>query len=171
MSAQTALDEDAPMILDATCSDKKIWPRYASIRMDIRRDVNPDIVASACYLPFKDGIFQEIYCDPPHLIRNSELKPSSIYAKHSMNRFALWRTKNHWLKFATSTNKEFARVLKTSGKLEYKISCAPHDTIQKRQMALYANFEITAEAKRNSASHWTDAITYFLTLKPKPCHK
>ena len=35
--------------------------------MDVSMDAKPDVVASACYLPFRDAIFTLLYCDPPHI--------------------------------------------------------------------------------------------------------
>lgn len=74
MSAQTTLTKDAPMILDATCSFYRNWPLHATLRMDNRAIVGPDIVADAQFLPFRDGVFDQIYCDPPHMVRKD---PSS----------------------------------------------------------------------------------------------
>lgn len=36
------------------------------IRVDINQDVNPDILADAHHLPFKDDVFDLIICDPPY---------------------------------------------------------------------------------------------------------
>ena len=64
---------DSGLILDSTCSDaSRSWPRYADLRIDIRKEVRPDIVASAAYHPFKDELFGQVYCDPPHIIRGED---------------------------------------------------------------------------------------------------
>lgn len=44
--SQELLTEDAPLILDTTCSFLKLWPRFATIRMDVRAICSPDMVAS-----------------------------------------------------------------------------------------------------------------------------
>ena len=60
--SQATLTENAPITLDATSSRhvKTSWPRYASLRMDIRKEVKPDIVADARFLPFRDGVFAAV---------------------------------------------------------------------------------------------------------------
>ena len=52
------------------------WPRYASIRMDVRKNVGADIVADARFCPFRDGVFDKVYCDPPHYFKRDN--PISI---------------------------------------------------------------------------------------------
>src|SRR2546428_12542805 len=113
--SQTFLTENPPMILDSTCSDKKIWPRFASLRMDIKREVNPDIIADASWLPFRNRIFDAIYCDPPHMIKPDGEKGFWGKRGDDMKRFGWWKTKSHWFKFLYLTNTEFLRCLKSSG--------------------------------------------------------
>ena len=137
MSGQTTLTEDAPIILDATCSFSRIWPRYATLRMDIRRIVKPDIVASATHLPFRDGTFDQIYCDPPHIIyqfdptndskKVSTFRPRYVRFKEHVRfdmaiRFGFWKTKAEWDNFVDKSGPEFARALKPDGRLFYKIT-------------------------------------------------
>lgn len=174
LSSQTTLTEDAPLILDSTCSDKKIWPRFASIRMDIRRDVKPDIVASACYLPFRDGIFQEIYCDPPHIIgiQDREIKPHYKAAMKRklklLNQYVGWKSVREWLLFVSKTNVEFKRVL-NGGVLKYKICDGnPKTMVQLRDLNRMDNFNIRIDKKYKVDDPYHDNITYFLTMKPKP---
>ena len=163
------------MILDSTCSDKKIWPRFASIRMDIRRDVNPDIVASACYLPFRDGIFQEIYCDPPHYISKEGFgfthRPFKglEHLKKDFERFGYWKTKEEFLSFLSQVNREFVRTLKRNSLLNFKIACGVDKrTLRIQDMSVLTNFEITKSKSRPAKTFFSKATTYFLTMKPIP---
>ena len=167
MSAQTTLTEDAPLVLDATCSFAKIWPRFASIRMDIRRDVKPDIVASACYLPFRDGVFHKIYCDPPHIIDVRITSKSSPLGAKMKARFGFWSHPREWRKFIVLTNDEFVRCLKPESILEYKIVDGKWWGMTKlKDLKALTNFQILSDKARPSAGSKNNT-THFLTLKPK----
>ena len=171
MSAQTTLTEDAPLILDATCSLAKIWPRYASIRMDIRKEVNPDIVASACYLPFRDGIFNKIFCDPPHIIDVRITSKSSPLGSKMKARFGYWSHPREWKKFIQLTNQEFKRCMKLEASLEYKVVDGKWYGMTKlRDLQSMNNFIILSDKARPSAGSKNNT-THFLSLKPKPCQK
>ena len=181
------MTEDAPLILDATCSDKKIWPRNATVRMDVRREVNPDVVADARFLPFRDGAFEVIYCDPPHLIdedgwENDVPKFSRWFVSvnrhregfyhqhilHSYRRYGLWHSREEWLDFLAKTNIEFARILKLNGVLEYKIgeTKAKGRSVKVSELeAAYVDFEMTRRKVTESNVH---NPTFWLTMKPKP---
>lgn len=187
LTLQDTLTPDAPVILDATCSDKKIWPREATIRMDVRREVKPDIVADARYLPFRPGVFHRVNCDPPHLIdkdRWEQDKPkysrwfvsvnrhregfSHQHILHSYRRYGLWHSREEWLAFLEATNNEFARVLKQTGVLEYKIgeTKAKGRSVKVDELIVaYTNFEETRRKITQSNVH---NPTYWLTMKPKP---
>jgi hypothetical protein len=177
--SQTALDDDPPLVLDATCSDKKIWPRFASIRMDIRRDVNPDIVASACYLPFRTGVFQAIYCDPPHIIDSRGWRPERIerlkkIQKERHNnfidfvRFGIWRSKSEWFKFLSMTDKEFCRCLKASGQTIFKITNGRYNGMTKvSHFSIIQHFEII-DKKFGKPRSFGDDPPCYLTMKPIP---
>jgi hypothetical protein len=111
-------------VLDATCSISRRWPQEADVRVDINPSAKPDVVADARYLPFRDGAFSDVYCDPPHLVGfgekdrswNEDLDYVPGYA-----RFSKWKERANWIVFMTRTNAEFARVLRTEGLLHYKI--------------------------------------------------
>jgi len=64
------------MILDATAGTRIMWrienhnPYFhlkPDVFLDIRAEVKPDIVADWCYLPFREGTFDTIIFDPPHV--------------------------------------------------------------------------------------------------------
>lgn len=168
MSTQTYLTENPPIILDATCSTKKIWPRYASLRMDIKRDVHPDICASAAYLPFRDRVFQEIYCDPPHMIRHDLGKyPYTSFARN-MERFGAWKDRKEWECFLDRFNHEAARTLKQEGQLRFKLAYGADPRIAKRDdLNRLSAFEITKERITNAIAPFSNNKTSWLTMRPK----
>ena len=175
MSAQTTLTEDAPWVLDSTCSDKKIWPKFASLRMDTRVEVKPDIVASATHLPFRDGIFERIYCDPPHYIHKEGMGFTLRHFKgmekigDNYERFGHWDTLEQFLSFLKAVDAEFDRCLTNSGTLYFKIACSnekQHRMLRRSEFNL-SNFEVTHEKITESIAFFSNALTYWLTMKPK----
>ena len=182
----TLTEEEAPMILDATCSTKKIWPANATVRIDKSRNVRPDVQADARNLPFRPGIFDKIYCDPPHLIARKgwELEQPEVgayfasvnrhrrgmYHQHILNnyrRFGLWHSREDWLDFIEKTDGEFALALRTDGTLFYKLGETrdPKHSVKIGDMAAYSRFTETARRVTESRVH---NPTYWLTMKPSP---
>ena len=193
--SQTFLDENPPIVLDATCSTKKIWPRFASLRMDIKREVKPDICASAEFLPFREGVFSEIYCDPPHMIRSDTslekqanawklrhprlIRESSGYIRIrspdqvpravDLLRFGAWKSREEWLEFIQRSNSEFARTLSSRGLLHYKIASGKDKRMtQISDMEGYSAFKETRRKILKSRAPWSKNLTYFLTMRLKP---
>lgn len=173
---QSTLTKSAPIILDATCSFKRIWPKHATIRIDIRPEVKPDIVMDAKNLKFDDNYFDEIYCDPPHFIRNGPPSPrikqvrrlSGRRTPDTFTRYGWWNGKEEWFEFCEKTNKEFYRCLKKTGLLYYKISeaggCAKPSDLIKRM----TNFDLIEDKTNPSKSNLpSKGITHWLTFKPK----
>ena len=134
--SQQKLTMLAPLILDATASTKRIYPRYADVRVDIKAKVRPDVVADDCALPFRSGIFDKIFCDPPHIIGKTlqeEPTMSAWYASqnrkrfphqhflNSVGRFGTLPNRAKWLDTLKATNIEFERIIKPSGRLFYKL--------------------------------------------------
>lgn len=175
------------MILDATCSFGRIWPRHATIRIDIRPEVKPDIVMDARQTNFPNAYFDEIYCDPPHLIAGRELDLTKInnarrlsgrYKSSSMmERYGYWKFRDDWLDFVKDTNIEFARILKPNGILHYKITDgatkkgntggATHLT---ELVSLMDNFKVVNDAITNSGSKMKKSNptkVHWLTMKIK----
>lgn len=175
MTPQTALTESPPIILDATCSYGRRWPRFETIRIDIRPEVHPDFVMDAKHTNFPDYHFDEIYCDPPHIVRKSPLSGmEDIY-----QRYGWWKSRSEWIDFLRQTNIEFFRILKLDGVLHYKITDgatfkgetggATHLRELIREMT---NFEITKDRITESKNHVlkSKSKVHWLILKPKPCH-
>src|SRR2546426_10784868 len=122
--SQTFLTENPPMILDATCSYTRKWPRYATIRIDIRPETKPDIEMDNANLQFPDGYFDLIYYDPPHVIRRgSDLKWMEWFKRYRrlhesrtspgfFERYGSWESKEAFLQNIIGVNQEFYRCLK-----------------------------------------------------------
>ena len=135
--------------------------------MDIRAKVNPDIVASACYLPFRDGVFTKIYCDPPHIIDVRIKSKSSPLGAKMKARFGFWPHPREWKKFIEMTNSEFARCMKSAATLEYKVVDGKWWGMTKlRDLQAMNKFMVLSDKARVSAGSKNN-ITHFLTLKPK----
>lgn len=182
---QETLTQDAPMILDATASFGRIWPAFATLRMDVRRIVRPDIVASATALPFRDGVFDQIYCDPPHIIypfdptndskKVSTFRPRYVRFREHIRfdmaiRFGFWKSKEEWANFVAKSGPEFKRTLKESGTLFYKIT----DDGDRRQRVSHKHIAemrfitIKDRVTRSRSNLRRKNKVHWLTLKPKP---
>lgn len=171
ITVQETLTENAPILLDSTCSEAKMWPRFATLRMDIRREAAPDIIASAAALPFRDGIFSIIYCDPPFTIR--ERRRNLGHSDHGfilrMERFGLWKTRSNWENFLAAINQEFKRALAPRGHVEFKISDLKED-VHSKDLAIMSNFDRSIKkAWRSKAGCWrkSAAPTYIFEMTPK----
>ena len=180
MSNQATLTEDAPLTLDTTCADRKSkarFPRYATIGMDVSREVKPDIIASATHLPFKEGVFDKIYCDPPHRIRqDDEIQWRRMLGVTHYNRFSHWRKKTDWFEFLDRVNIEFFKVLKSDGEFHIKITDGVSGAVKITDLERLYNFGITKKIRKKSVGFFanlnkkkfgTQSYTLFLTMKPK----
>jgi hypothetical protein len=176
--SQETLTENAPLILDSTCSYMHIdfshgkrFPEFASIRMDKRRIVRPDIVADARFLPFREGVFDTIYCDPPHLFRKNPDISTLVRHNHStgrvtpssFERYSFWKSREEWYDFLERTDQEFARTLKPKGKLNYKISNGKSSGLTKlSDLDRMRHFEITRKIENSHSAIGNEV--YFLTM-------
>lgn len=171
---QSSLDGKGKMILDSTCSYKRKWPKHATVRIDVRSKVRPDIVMSATDLKFPDNHFDEIYCDPPHLYRDSE--PIDMQYKRRLSgrtspgmfdRYGFWKKEEDWFEFIDKTNKEFARCLKPNGKLFYKITEAGGCTKPKDLIEKMTNFVLVNDVFDKVQSNMGRGLTHYLEFKLK----
>ena len=183
MSSQTYLTENPPMILDATCSFGRVWPAFATLRIDRRKVVRPDIVADDCYLPFKDGIFSAIYCDPPHLIRTdgwlANAPPGVSFrawkderaniSGEDVSLYGKWGTREEWESYLRATDKEFDRTLSQNGELHYKLTHGADRRITKRKdIGLMESIKVVSERITKSKSNFPGKNSvHWLTMKPK----
>jgi hypothetical protein len=165
-------------VLDSTCSTavKGRYPEKADWRMDVRREVMPDLVASACFLPFRDGAFGTIYCDPPHRIRKDgdaylqhhpeKRERFDFFWRHSL-RFGSWKTVADWHGFLSQVDAEFERCLARGGTLEFKVTDGAAKSVTKlSDLRLLTRFVEVGRRSQPSRSINSKNTTYFLTLKP-----
>jgi hypothetical protein len=179
MSSQTTLDANAPRILDATCSYKHRnriprWPAHATIRIDIRPEVRPDIVMDARKLDFPDYYFDKIYCDPPHLFRRSDNGLMQLRAMRRLHpdmgplstyeRFSYWHTRQEWLDFVSKSMPEFLRCLMPNGKLHYKLTESKDMNVSD---LLGLGFSIKLDRVTLSKGISRKMRVHWLTMKPK----
>jgi hypothetical protein len=157
------------MILDATCSYAKVWPKTATVRIDIRPEVRPDIVMDNTKLLFPDAYFDRIYYDPPHIFRHSTIKKNAALYE-LFQRFGIWNSRQEFLDNLAGVNKEFYRCLKPSGELYCKFGvgkksmCIPIDKI----LSMLTNFTIISHHTTVSKSHLkAKNPVHWLTMKPK----
>src|SRR5208282_2413275 len=114
--------EGRRMILDATCSLRRLWPEFADVRMDINPAAKPDVVASCLDIPFGSGTFKMVYCDPPHLVGAGKVWRAQIMGKGNLGeRFSAFDSMAAWREFAVKATAEFHRVLKPRGLLLWKL--------------------------------------------------
>lgn len=152
------------MILDATCSFAHVWPAYATLRMDIRREVGPDLVADARFLPFRDGVFDEIFLDPPHIFGRC------IYIHDKMDRYGSFKNGRAWKEFAKSATAEAARVLAPGGSVHYKITETEDSRLKVKHIPT-DSLQISRHRITKSKSNRTDKFNvHWLTMKPTPAH-
>ena len=149
--------------LDSTCSEKRLYPKFASVRIDIRKEAKPDIVASACFLPFKDRIFHDIYCDPPHRIGRAGQGfgfQRSSKAKNGYARYGSWLNKRKYFEFLEGINDEFSRCLMREGILHFKTTegSKSHGTmIEKTHLTRLSNFQTVSEEITESNGYFARA--------------
>lgn len=160
--------------LDATCSTKRLWPPHADVRMDRDPSVHPDVVADATNTPFKDGQFDVIYCDPPHLVGLNRFTQA---AAKGYRRFGAWRFMSDYYTFLDGINREFYRILRPYGWLIYKTTDGSRSrwtTIRVADLsARLTNFVVLWDApveshgyfaRMHKKAHGTVTLTHYVTL-------
>lgn len=156
------------MILDSTASKGRKWPQEADIRLDVNPEAKPDIVASACFLPFRAEVFEEIYCDPPHI----GYPGKTTWAKNGImaRRFGFWKTWKEWHFFLERTNEEFLRCLTPQGLLKYKIlDGAPtgNGTTKLKDLGRLTNFFLIVDTPEISKGINRRSMIHYLTFRKR----
>lgn len=116
------------LILDATCAGRHLWydkARADTIYVDRRIcpagtipvrpnwEVKPDVCADFTALPFRDGAFDLVVWDPPHIIRDGG---SAGYMRTKYGELR----KDDWQDTLRRGFDECWRVLKSPGTLHFK---------------------------------------------------
>ena len=175
--SQTTLTEGSPLILDASCGYGRFWPRFATIRIDIRAEVRPDILMDSRNLKFPNAYFDEIYYDPPHLFRKSDnlerLRQVRRFTRRfgplcTFDRYEYWHTRREWPSSLHQSMKEFHRCLKPNGRLRVKLTEGKYMLVDDLDNQ---GFEIEKHRTTTSRAITRTAMVHWLILKPKPCQK
>lgn len=178
---QTTLTNTPPMILDSTCSFGRNWPRHATIRMDYRPEVKPDVVGDIRKTNFEDNTFDKIYCDPPHMIRKDPWVIGSHEQKMKMmrrrmigrtspdqfTRYSFFKTRDEWIDFLEKINNEMFRILKPGGLAIFKLTFSAKDSryIKRKDMNLMTNFKLIDEKKVKSKIKGSKNFVHYITLR------
>ena len=157
--------------LDACCGYKRMWKGKDIsniVFVDIKKEVKPTLVADAKHLPFRDGIFNKIYCDPPHMLQH-HAGPNSKIHKKFYEVFGWFNNRGEWISFIGRTNIEFKRVLKANGVLWYKLIDGKDFRIVHLADLNYMDNFVIIEKKivRKANEKWRKNVTYEVILKVK----
>lgn len=175
---QKTLTNNSPKILDATCSFFRVWPKHATIRMDIRPEVKPDVVGDIQKTNFPHNYFDEIYLDPPHMIRKDPMhlphdkmqikrRLSGRRTPHMFDRYGTFKSRKEWLDFVDKTNNELFRILKPDGKVHYKATFGKDVRLIKRtDLDLMTNFKIIKEKITKSKKPGSKNMVHWITFIP-----
>lgn len=167
------------MILDATCSFARNWPKHATIRMDIRPIVKPDVVGDIKKTNFPDNYFDKIYMDPPHMIRKDDMimphdimtirrRLSGRRSPGDITRYGVFRNRKEWLDFIDKTNIELLRIIKPDGKIFGKYTFGNDKRYIKREdLEGYTNFTIIEEKRTKSKKPGSKNFVHWITFIPK----
>lgn len=129
------------MILDVCCGAEKMYQGYGKdqrITMDIRFGdftysndadvskrsviVSPDIIANMRAMPMRDGVFDMVVCDPPHM----KCGLTGFMCKQ----YGSWN-QSDTIETMAFANNEFARVLRDGGVLVLKVLREQMDRYEK----------------------------------------
>jgi len=109
------------MNLDCTCSKRSMWVDRENpdfIYMDVNPKVHPQIVGDLRRSPFRSGVFNTVWFDPPHLLRAGRIATMPKFRGHTWYGIDV-DGKYLWSLFIEGS-KEFKRILKPGGLLFLK---------------------------------------------------
>ena len=182
--SQTFLDENPPMILNATCSFRHVrtpsWPAHATLRMDIRREVDPDIQADIRFMPFRDHLFSKVFVDLPHMIRKDPfIRPHDRTFRrrlrgrtspNSFERYGHFSSYEEMLDTLQKADSEIKRVLRLEDGLTiWKWTYGSDRRLTRREdLDLLKSFNIIDEKIMPSRTPGSTNKVSYLTMRPKP---
>ena len=138
--------------LDATASLRKYWRNRSArgyVFIDIRANVKPDIRCSNEALPFRGGLFHQVFYDPPSVARGRGQFTGSSMAF----RYGWWPRKRDFDRNITAVNAELAWILDADGQLLIHWTECRSNPIRFHQLTqLLSNFELAALDARASKS-------------------
>jgi hypothetical protein len=150
--------------LDATASLRKYWRKRSArgyVFIDIRTNVKPDIRCSNEALPFRSGVFEQVFYDPPSVARGRGQFTGSSMAF----RYGWWPRKRDFDRNLTAVNAEFARVLSGDGAVLFKWTEGPGAIRPIAHcLAKLDNFRPVHVEKRPSKSGNKRTTVYFITM-------
>lgn len=120
-------------ILDMTAGNRGIWYNKnhpLAVYIDKRESVKPDICGDSTSTDFKNGVFDLVVFDPPHMNCGKNSNMSKVYGYH---------TTTEILDFIAGSGKEAHRVTKENALMALKWN--DHDIKLKRVFDLLPNWE------------------------------
>lgn len=161
------------LILDATASVRSMWYQKENpftVFMDMRAGtfsgktehmkrraykymVYPDIIAKWQHLPFKDGVFDMVVFDPPHILIEKGKKPPGISNKYGVF------YKHSWRQEIIKSGEELFRVLKPDGFFVLKWNEEDIEASEVIKLFSYKPLFGTRTGQKNN-THWITFIKY-----------
>lgn len=149
--------------LDVCASTRVMWKGRDTSNatfMDILPSVSPDVVGSFTSLPFRSNVFDSVWCDPPHLIRNDVKHWNSIYT-----RFGNYKNRREFEKTWLRMNTEFARVLVSNGVLVLKMIYGKDHRVPKRDdVEMFYSFDEVDRVEYPSRVGWSSNTTAWIRM-------
>ena len=117
--------------------------------MDIREEVSPAVVADSKALPFREGVFDVVVWDPPHVVNGPESRMAEYYGAQRAEDIR---------KMIKGTAVELYRVTTPDAVLALKWN--DHDVKLERILKLMEGFEplfghrVASRMKHRSSTYW-----------------
>lgn len=161
------------VILDPFAGNKRWWKGLNNKVVFVDKyTTNVDVVADAASLPFNNETFDQIWADPPHLIRKSPFKPSSRFYRCSnltepqpLGYFGVYPSRDVLRLEWSAIAKELARVCKPNGFMVWKsidgaktiAQCCNYGDLD----CLRPYWTLVDELRTPSCMSWSSATTIY----------
>ncbi len=161
MNRFTKFTPGSGLILDPTCGPASWWKEFPAatvVKCDLTNRTACDVQSDARHLPFQEAVFSEIWCDPPHLIRNDVKHWNPSYL-----RYGFWPYRHVWENFLDSVNAEFARALQPGGRLLMKIIHGKDRRVTHREdLDRLTRWKVTGEEVWKSGASWSTCTSHLV---------